>query len=64
MSKNSRVCGTCARKRHIDRFTNTESVRCDTCKDDRRIADGARLAQQKAIECPDYSRLNSLWIAS
>jgi len=56
-------CGTCGKKKHHERFGSGSNAKCDTCKETRIANDLARLAKQKAIETPDYSRLNSLWLS-
>jgi hypothetical protein len=57
-------CGTCGKMKRKERFGGESNAKCDTCKEARIKADVARVARQKAIEFPDYSKLNSLWITT
>ena len=59
-----RYCGTCGKKKHHERFGVGTNTKCDTCKAERIANDVARVAKQKAIETPDYSKLNSLWLTT
>ena len=65
MITDHRNCGHCGIKRHYTEFNNIEAnTKCDTCKAERIANDVARVAKQKAIETPDYSKLNSLWLTT